>query len=122
MWFSIASPRQTFTTQGGTMAKYLFAYHGGSMADTEEERNAQMAKWGQWFQELGAAVVEPGAPVKSSRTVSNGGSVSDGGGANPVNGYTVIEADSFDAATDRAKGCPILSTGGSVEVAETIEM
>jgi hypothetical protein len=104
------------------MAKYLFAYHGGSMADTEEERNAQMARWGQWFQELGTAVADPGAPVGSTRTVSNGGSVSDGGGANPVNGYTLVEADSLDAATETAKGCPILSAGGSVEVAETIEM
>jgi hypothetical protein len=104
------------------MAKYVYVFHGGGVPDSEEERNAQMAKWGQWFGELGPAIVDPGAPVGQSRTVSNGGSVSDDGGANPVSGYTVIQADSFDDATEKAKGCPILGGGGSVEVAEVLEI
>jgi hypothetical protein len=104
------------------MTKYVYVFHGGTIPDSEEERNAQMAKWGQWFEGLGPAIVDPGAPVGKSRTVSNGGSISDDGGANPVSGYTVIQADSFDDATEKAKGCPILVRGGSVEVAEAIEM
>jgi hypothetical protein len=36
------------------MAKYVFAYSGGKgVAADEAERNAQMARWGQWFEELG---------------------------------------------------------------------
>jgi len=44
------------------MANYVFAYSGGKgVAADEAERNAQYAKWGQWFGELGSAVVEGGA-------------------------------------------------------------
>ena len=48
--------------------------------------------------------------------------VRDGGGANPVSGYTVISADSLELAAKHAQGCPILDAGGSVEVAETVAM
>ena len=35
------------------MANYAFAYSGGKgVAADETERNAQMARWGQWFGEL----------------------------------------------------------------------
>ena len=104
------------------MAKYVFAYHGGSMAETEEAQQAAMAAWGAWFGELGAAIVDAGAPVSVTRTVGSDGSASDGGGANPLSGYSVIEAASIDDATEKAKGCPVLTSGGSVEVAECIDM
>lgn len=104
------------------MAKYLFAYHGGGgMAPTEEEMQSVMAEWGAWYEAMGAALVDGGAPVAVAKTVSADG-VADGGGANPATGYTVITADSFDAAVAHAKGCPELKRGGSVEVAELIEM
>jgi len=49
--------------------------------------------------------------------------VADDGGANPISGYTVISADSIEAATELAKGCPMVVNGnGSVEVAEAVEM
>ena len=48
--------------------------------------------------------------------------MTEGGGSNPLTGYTIVTADDLDAAVAMAKGCPILSSGGSVEVAETIEM
>ena len=35
------------------MASYLLAYTGGSMAETDAEREAAMAAWGQWFGTLG---------------------------------------------------------------------
>jgi hypothetical protein len=103
------------------MAKYVLAYHGGGMAPPEEQE-AAMAAWGTWFGELGDAVVDMGNPIMSAKTVNADGSVSDGGGANPLTGYSLIQADSLDAATALVKGCPVLSSGGSVEVAEAIEM
>jgi len=101
------------------MANYLLAYHGGSMAETPEAMQAQMAAWGAWFGGLGAAVVDGGNPAGAWRTVAAGGAVSEGGGANPVTGYSVIKADSMDEAVKLALGCPIVSNGGSVEVCET---
>jgi hypothetical protein len=37
-------------------------------------------------------------------------------------GYTIVDAAGLDAAVAKAKGCPILAAGGSVEVCETFEI
>jgi len=103
------------------MPQFVFAYHGGSMPETPEEGEAEMAKWGAWFGAMGSAVVDGGAPVGMSKTVSKSGTAGDGG-SNPLSGYSVISAVDIDAACEVAKGCPILERGGSVEVAERIEM
>lgn len=104
------------------MAKYLFTNHGGGgMAETEEEMAAIMDEWTAWYGAMGEAVVDGGAPVAMSKTVSAAG-VTDGGGANPSTGYTVIEATSIDAAAAHAGGCPELARAGSVEVSELIEL
>ncbi|QIE45856.1 hypothetical protein G5B38_10150 [Pseudohalocynthiibacter aestuariivivens] len=104
------------------MPNYLFIYHGGGKPETEEEGNAMMAQWMAWFGDMGAAVVESGAPVGLSKTVSASG-VADDGGANPTSGYSVVNAADIDAACAMAKGCPMVGDGsGSVEVAEIIEM
>ena len=102
------------------MPKFVFAYHGGKMPDTPEEGEAEMAKWGAWFESMGAAVVDGGNPVGPSKTVSESW-VADNGGANPLSGYSLVNADSIDAAVEMAKGCPILKHG-TVEVAEAVEM
>ena len=102
------------------MPNYIFAYHGGKRPESPEEGQKEMDKWGAWFAELGDAVVNPGNPVGQSWTVSSSG-VSHDGGANPLSGFTVVQADSMEAAATMAKGCPILN-GGSVEVAEVMEM
>lgn len=104
------------------MAKYLFIYHGGSHPETEEEVAAVMDAWGSWLGDLGAAVVDGGNPVGQSSTVSPDGSVAGDGGANPVSGYGIFEASDRDDAIAKAKGCPILQAGGSVELADIIDM
>ena len=103
------------------MPNYLLAYHGGGgMATEEAERNKIMAEWGKWFQDLGAALVDGGNPVMKAKTISSKGSVSDGGGQNPISGYSVIKADTLDSAVKLAKGCPVLTSGGNVEVGEIV--
>ena len=102
------------------MGNFVFAYSGGNgMAADQAERDATMAKWGEWFGELGPAIVDGGAPTGASKTVGQGGSVSDGG-SRGLTGYSVVSADSLDAATELAKGCPVLENGGSVDVYEAI--
>ena len=103
------------------MPKYLFAYHGGGAPETEEEQAAVMTAWNAWYGELGEAIVDGGNPTGPAKTVGADG-VSDGGGADPVSGYTLVNADSLELAAKLAQGCPILSAGGTVEVAETIDM
>ena len=104
------------------MAKYLLVYHGGSMPEGEEAQAKVMAAWGTWFQTLGSALADGGNPVSQTKTIGSGGAVSDGGGANPATGYSLIEADSLDAAVNLAKGCPVLGGGASIEVAETFNV
>ena len=104
------------------MAKYLFVYHGGKKPESESEIAKEMDAWGQWFGSLGGAVVDGGNPVGLSTTVNSDGSVVDNGGSNPASGYSLIEASSLDDAVAKAKACPILNIGGSIELAETIDM
>jgi hypothetical protein len=104
------------------MANYVFAYSGGNgVAADEAPRNAQYAKWGQWFGELGSAVVEGGAAMGTGKTVGPGGSVSDRG-SRGLSGYSIVSADSLNAAVELAKGCPVLEIGGAVDVYEAIAM
>ncbi len=104
------------------MPQYLFVYHGGTTPTDPAEIEATMAAWGAWFQSMGDSLDIPGNPVGQSYTVSNNG-VADNGGANPASGFTVVRADSIDAATEMAKGCPMVVNGsGSVEVAEVHEI
>lgn len=104
------------------MANYVFAYSGGNgVVDDEAERNAQMAKWGEWLGGLGSAVVDSGAPTGAAKTVGAGGSVSDGG-SRGLTGYSIVAADSLDSAVELAKGCPALEAGGAVDVYEAIAM
>lgn len=104
------------------MAKYLFVYHGGGKPETEEEIAKVMDAWGAWFGSMGSAVVDGGNPVGMSSTVQSDGTVIGNGGANPASGYSLVEATDLDDALAKAKGCPILPAGGSVEVAEAFDM
>ena len=104
------------------MPKYVFAYHGGSIPESAAAQAEAMAAWGAWFGSLGDAVIDGGNPTGQSKTITADGSVTNGGGANPVSGYSLINAANINAALDHAKGCPILTVGGSVEVAEALDM
>ena len=104
------------------MAKYLFIYHGGEHPESEEEVAEVLDAWGSWLGGMGAAVVDGGNPVGMSTTVNPDGTVTENGGANPATGYGLIEAADLDDAIAKARGCPILTAGGSVELAECIDM
>ena len=73
-----------------------------------------MAAWGTWFGTLGSAIVDPGNPCGESRSLgaASGGSLT---------GYTVLSADSLESATELAKGCPVLTDGGGVEVLDVTD-
>ncbi len=103
------------------MSKYLFAYRGGAAPESDQQREAVMAAWGSWFEQLGSAIVDPGNPFAGSASVGSGGNVG-GSGASGLSGYSVMQADSLTAATELAKGCPALDHGGSVDVYETHEV
>src|SRR5262245_17714808 len=103
------------------MAKYVLAYRGGSVPESEADQEKVMAAWMGWFGSLGEAVVDGGNPFAASKTRNGTGQVSDGA-PSELTGYSIIEADSLDAAAELAGGCPVLDDGGSVDVYEAIPM
>jgi hypothetical protein len=104
------------------MAKFLFVYHGGKPATDPSEIKAVMDAWGAWFGSLGAAVIDGGNPVGNSSTVLANGSLVSGGGANPASGYSLISASNLEDAHAKARGCPLLKAGGTVEIAQAFDM
>lgn len=104
------------------MPKFLFVYHGGTRPETQAEIDEIMAAWGKWMTDHGPALVDPGAPVGMSKTVSKSGTT-DNGGANPASGYTIIEAADIDAACAIASDNPMVLNGaGTVEIAPIVQM
>ena len=100
------------------MPRYLLAYHGGHVDESLEGRQRVMAAFGKWFEELGPRLIDPGNPIGRAVTI-DGSSVTDGGGTNPISGYTVIEADDIDTAVELVRRGPIVQGGRTVEIAET---
>jgi hypothetical protein len=105
------------------MPNFVFIYRGGKPGQTKEEQDKIMAAWGGWFDKLGDKLVDGGNPFGPPKTVKTGG-VSDGTDGEPASGYSVVSADSQDAAAELAKGCPMLedSDNGKVEVYEAFPM
>ncbi len=101
------------------MSKYVLVYSGGGVPETPEAQDKAMTEWMNWFGSLGAAVVDAGNPFGPAATVSSDGSVAKRG-TNGLTGYSIIEADSLSAATDSAKGCPVLAGDGSIEIYEAM--
>jgi hypothetical protein len=105
----------------GNMAKYLYVYYGGMMAETPAQQKKSMDMWMAWFGKLGKSVVDAGAPTKPGKTVGKAG-VRATGAANPVTGYSIVQAASLDAATEMAKGCSSIPEGGKIAVYELLPM
>ena len=103
------------------MAKFVLTYTGGTAPETPEEGEAVMAAWMSWFGELGASVIDGGNPFAEAKTVNSDGSVSEGGSSS-LGGYSIIDAADLDAAARLAKGCPVLSAGGFVDVYTAMDM
>jgi hypothetical protein len=107
------------------MADFLFVYRGSNDARakmTPEEMQQTMQKWSTWIAEgfqkgwmvnAGDALTEEGRVVNAKKVVTDGPFVE---AKEIVGGYSIVKADTIDAAAVFAKGCPILLTGGTVEV------
>ena len=104
------------------MSTFAFIYHGGSHPEGEEACDKMMTDWKNWMASLRDDTVDPGNPVGMSKTVMSDGSIVDNGGSNPTCGYSLFRAKDMEDALNKAKGCPHLGIGGSIEVAEVIDL
>jgi hypothetical protein len=103
------------------MPQYFITYLGGDKPSSPEEGEQHMSKYRAWLSSLGDSAVSPANPLKDTSTVNSDGTVT-AGSTTSMSGFTIIEADSIEAALLIAKACPFLDVGGSLEVSELIEM
>lgn len=104
------------------MTNYVLIYTGGGMPEGEAEQAQVMADWGAWYGEQGEAIVDGGNPFGGSKSVTANGT-SDGPVSSPAaTGYTIISADSLEAAVKKVQNHPHIKHGGEVSVYETFEM
>ena len=104
------------------MTDYVLLSTGhGKMPEGEEAMAAFMQAWGSWAGGLGAALKDAGNPFSVAKSIDPSGAVSDGSSVD-ASGYLIITADSMEDAVEKAKGCPALSTGNTINVFETVAM
>jgi len=103
------------------MPQYMITYLGGDQPSSPEEGKQNFEKYKEWLASLGDSALSPANPLKDTRTISADGTVATGG-TTAMSGYTIIEADSMEAALSISKACPFLDMGGSLEVSELIQM
>ena len=102
------------------MKQFVLAYLGGNQPSSPEEANQHFEKYMQWLTSLGDAVVVPTIPLKDTTTVSPDGTIAEGG-SSAMSGFTVVKAESMEAALSIAQSCPFLEIGGSLEVSEMMQ-
>ena len=99
------------------MAKFGLVYMGGSVPANEAEEEAMMNAWGGWFGELGSALINGGNAFTSHvKSITSNGTLSTDTGAMPITGYSIVQADSLDAAVALAKNCPLLREGSHSQI------
>ncbi len=103
------------------MPQYVIVYLGGTQPSSPQEGKQHFSKYMDWLSSLGDSVVSPANPFKNTSTVNSDGIVTTGG-TTTMSGYTIIEADTMEAALSIAKACPFLDISGSLEVSELIQM
>jgi hypothetical protein len=104
------------------MPTYLVTYHGGGAPPpSPEARQKIMAAFGAWVASVGDAMVDPGAPLAASKSVSTAGTV-DGPAEAAIGGYTLLRAPDLDAAAMLVDSHPFVARGGTLQVSEAVEL
>jgi hypothetical protein len=72
---------------------------------------------------LGEAIIDPGNAFSPNvRNVVSDGTISKGAVGDPATGYTILQADSLDAAVTLTKGCPLHMGNASISIYEAVDM
>lgn len=114
------------------MKDFLFVYRRDAAASATEaspdQLQAMMKEWQDWMGGLAAQnkLVDKGnrlngegSVVKPNKVVTDGPYVEV---KEAVGGYSIIKAKDLKEASELAKGCPILASGGTVEVRAIVPM
>jgi hypothetical protein len=104
------------------MPTYLITYHGsGGMPSDPESQQQAIAAFGAWVGSAGDAIVDPGAPLAATKSVSSNGT-EDGAASCEIGGYTLLRAPNIDAAVQLLTNHPFISRGGTLQVNEAVDL
>lgn len=97
------------------MAKFLITYHGAGHPDPAEMESARK-DFMAWLGNAGPAVTDPGAPLGFAGQVST---------AEPeavvdILGYSILEADSANAAKELLASHPFVARGGTLQISQAM--
>ncbi len=107
------------------MKEFVFIYRNSNseVVPSPEEMQQVMTSWMNWMGGIAAQnkLVNNGNRLSMSlaKIVRPDNVISDGPYTEIkefINGYSIVKTANLDEAVELAKGCPILNTGGSVEV------
>ena len=102
------------------MTNYVILYSGGKMPESETEQKQVLNAWDEWYGKVGKALVDAGNPfAPRAKSITSDGKIMDATDGCMPSGYSIIQADSLEAAVAMAKNCPILKDGAKVSVYET---
>jgi hypothetical protein len=107
------------------VSKYLVLYHAPVSAreqmasSTPEEAAAGMEAWMAWAGRCGDALVDLGLPLGDATSVSAGSS---NAADTTIAGFSILQADSADAAAALLDGHPHLGWGGTIELHEALPL
>jgi hypothetical protein len=82
------------------MGKYVFIYYAGKDSDGGNDE-----AWGTWFGQLGSKLVDGGNPFNTDGQAVNKSGVMTVDKM-PATGYSIVNAETMEEATEMAKGCP----------------
>jgi len=110
------------------MNRYIVLYHAPASAmeqmarATPEEQKKGMEVWMQWATRMGDSLLDLGAPLAAGRRMNPDGSTFSMG--DDTSGYSIIQADSMDAALKLLKDHPHLVWNEAcwIEVHEAMEL
>jgi hypothetical protein len=100
--------------------QYMFIYTRGKAIKELNEKDLEY-RIEAWLNTLRVPTGSPLSGLGGTKIVSPDGSVADDKVSSMV-GYTIIEAESLEAAISCARESPLLETGGSVHVTEVMQL
>ena len=109
------------------MKKFILVYYGKVRPEdiSKEEMKKTMDQWMAWFGTFKDQMVDGGNPfAPEAKSVTLTGVETISSDKMPAKGYTIINANDMNEATEIAKGCPALQddTEGAVRVYEAMPM
>jgi hypothetical protein len=104
------------------MSEFVYLFRGpGPSGFSPQQMQAHLQRWREWIKDLTTRgyIKDPGQPLeRAGKLVKGRKAVTDGPYAEKdvVAGYMLIDARDIEEAAELSENCPMIDTGGTVEV------